>query len=63
MYIFKKAHSADYKRDEDNVNNGANNSDVRKVKLLAVLTKDSDNSRDSEKCFTEEAFLFLPDWS
>lgn len=63
MYVFKKPTTADYKPDEDNVNNGANNSDVRKVKLLAVLTNDSDNSRDSEKCFTEEAILFLSDWS
>lgn len=40
MYVFKKPTTADYKHDEDNVNNGANNGDVKKVKQLAALTND-----------------------
>lgn len=51
--------TADYKHDED-VNNGAD--DMRKVRILAVLTKDRDDSRISEPCFTKEAVLFFPVW-
>ena len=52
--------TADYKYDDDDVNNGADV--MRKVRILAVLTKDSDDSRNSEICFTKEAVLFFPAW-
>ena len=50
--------TATYKRDEDAVNKEVDN--VRKMRILAVLTNDTDDSRNSTICFTKEAVLFLP---
>lgn len=58
MYVFKNLTNTDYKHDKDDVNNG--DGDVRTVKLLAVLTNDSDNSRNSDICFTKADILFSP---
>lgn len=49
--------TASYKRDEDAVNEEADN--VRKMRTLAVLMNDTDASRNSATCFTE-VLLFWP---
>lgn len=33
---------------------------MRKMRILAVLMNDTDDSRNSAICFTNEAVLFLP---
>lgn len=43
---------------KDAVNKEVDN--VRKMRILAVLTNDTDDSRNSAICFTSEAVLFLP---
>lgn len=50
--------TASYKHDKDAVNEEADN--VRKMRTLAVLMNDTDDSTNSATCFTEEVLLFLP---
>ena len=49
--------TATYNRDEDAVNKEVDN--VGKMRILAVLTNDTDDSRNRAICFTKEAVLFL----
>lgn len=36
--------TADYKQEDDDVNNDANDGDVKNVRILAVLTNDNDDA-------------------
>lgn len=56
--LVKRNMTASYKCDEDVVNEEADN--VRKMRTLAVLMNDTDYSRNSATCFTEEVLLFWP---
>lgn len=43
--------TANYEHDEDDVNDGANDGDMRKVRILTMMTNDCGDSRNSEICF------------
>lgn len=59
--LLKRNTTADYKQDNDDVSNNTNDGDVKKVRILTVLTNDNDDS--SEICLTRESTLFLPVWT
>lgn len=59
--LLKRNTTAGYKQDDGDVNNNTNDGDVKKVRILTVLTNDNDDS--SEICLTREVTLFLPVWT